>query len=322
MTAEELTHAGLEHHRAARLDAAEACYRQALAIAEHPPALNMLGVVLAQTGRRPEGIRQMERAVQLRPSSRAFKINLGAAYAEARRFDRAVAIFTRALEQSEDEETLLRLARAAFGARRLADTLRFAERIVVLNAGSGDGWGCLALAHLTQFQPDEALIIANRALMLKPDQIEALRTLALLALQAGQIDDAAQWCEQALQAQPDYVDGRVTLAQIRLRQGRDDEVEDIITQVLAQENEVAEAYGVRMALRVKQQRIADAVLDADRAVALRPDMAELVFNRGRLREGTGKIDGARSDYQAALRLRPDFLPARQALAALEQGDQV
>lgn len=319
MTVEELTHAGLEHHRAERLDAAEACYRQALAISEHPPALNLLGVVLAQTGRRPEGIRYMERAVELRSESRVLKVNLGAAYAEARRFDRAVTMFAQALEQSEDEEILLRLTRATFGARRLSDAQRYAERIVAFNAGSGDGWGCLALAHLVQFQSDEARIMANRALMLKPDQIEALRTMALIALQGGQVDEAAQRVEQALIAQPDYVDGQVTLAQIRLRQGRDGEAEEIITQVLARENEVAEAYGVRMALRVKQQRIADAVLDADRAVALRPDMAELVFNRGRLREGTGKIDGARSDYQAALRLRPDFLPARQALTALDQG---
>lgn len=317
MTVEELTRDGLEHHRAGRLDAAEACYRQALAIGDHPPALNMLGVVLAQTGRRPEGIRQMERAVQLRPMSRVFKMNLGAAYAEARRFSRALAAFASALDQAEDEDVLARLSRAAFGARQLADSIRHAERLVALNAGSGDGWGCLALAHLTQFQPDEARIMANRALMLQADQVEALRTLALMALQAGQVDEAATLAQQALTAQPDYIDGRITLAQIRLRQGRDADAEDLIAGVLAQESEVAEAYGARMALRVKQQRITDAELDADRALALRPDMAELAFNRGRLRQAIGRLEGARADYQAALRLRPDFVPAQQALAALD-----
>jgi len=322
MTVEQLTHAGLEHHRADRLDAAEACYRQALAISGYPPALNMLGVVLAQTGRRPEGIKYMERAVQLRPGSRVFKMNLGAAYAEARRFDRALGVLLQALDMSADEDVLLRLARAAFGARRLTDMVRFAEQVIALNAASGDGWGCLALAHLMQFQPDEARIMANRALLLKPDQPEALRSMALIALQAGQVDDAVRWAEQALAAQPEYIDGLVTLAQIRLRLGRDADAEAIISTILARENDVAEAYGVRMALRVKQQRIADAILDADRAVALRPDMAELIFNRGRLREGTGKLDGARADYQTALRLRPDFLPARQALAALDQGGKV
>ena len=55
---------GLDHHQAGRLDDAEACYRHILGRKpRHGDALNLLGVLLGQTGRHEAALEALNKAV-------------------------------------------------------------------------------------------------------------------------------------------------------------------------------------------------------------------------------------------------------------------
>src|SRR5690349_5039701 len=89
---------GLEHHRAGRLQQAEALYRQVLqGQPEQPDALQLLGVIAMQVGQLQPAVELIGRAAKLAPSGPAFN-NLGEAYRRLNRLNEAIAAFRRSLE--------------------------------------------------------------------------------------------------------------------------------------------------------------------------------------------------------------------------------
>ncbi len=93
-----LTLAGIEAHRAGRLDEAERAYRAALAAApDHPYAGHYLGVIEMQRRDYPSAIPRLERAAAARPNEPDFHMNLGLAYSGVDRFDDAIAAHRRSI---------------------------------------------------------------------------------------------------------------------------------------------------------------------------------------------------------------------------------
>src|SRR5687768_5746716 len=68
--------AGLAHHRAGRLEQAEAIYRRAVALnPRDADAVHLLGMLCHQTDRRDEAIALVGRAVELAPDVAHFRSN-------------------------------------------------------------------------------------------------------------------------------------------------------------------------------------------------------------------------------------------------------
>jgi 2-polyprenyl-3-methyl-5-hydroxy-6-metoxy-1,4-benzoquinol methylase/tetratricopeptide (TPR) repeat protein len=78
---EQIVHAfdtALHHHRAGRLDAAAAGYRDVLQhTPEHADALHLLGIIDAQRGRLPQGVQRLQEAARLSPRNPEIRLNLG-----------------------------------------------------------------------------------------------------------------------------------------------------------------------------------------------------------------------------------------------------
>ena len=89
----------IEHHKAGRLQAAEEIYRRILAAQPNQPdALNLLGVLAAQSGRPETAIEYFSQAVSVRGNVAVLHNNLGNAYRECRRNAEAAACYRRAVE--------------------------------------------------------------------------------------------------------------------------------------------------------------------------------------------------------------------------------
>jgi len=98
MTRDELLAAGLEHHRAGRLEAAAAAYGAVLA--ENPDdaeGLNLFGVLAAQQRDFAKAVTLLSRAVQLAPNVAMHRSNLGAALRDFGRPQEALPHIDRAL---------------------------------------------------------------------------------------------------------------------------------------------------------------------------------------------------------------------------------
>ena len=90
--------AGQEHHRAGRLKEAERAYRDVLRRdRENPAALQMLGIIAAQTGRFTTAIDYFSRALVRGPNNGELHYNLAEAYRRVNDSERAYESFERAI---------------------------------------------------------------------------------------------------------------------------------------------------------------------------------------------------------------------------------
>jgi hypothetical protein len=102
-TISEQLDAGLAHHRAGRLQEAEAAYRGVLQRdPDHADGWHLLGALACQAGRVEEGVGHLRRAVSLSPDAGVFHNSLGNALRLMGQTDVAIASYRRAVECQAD----------------------------------------------------------------------------------------------------------------------------------------------------------------------------------------------------------------------------
>ena len=100
--AAEFLAAGLEHHRAARLAEAEACYRRVLAAQpNHPDALHLLGLIAQQVRRYDVAVELIGQAIK-RNAHPVYYSNLGVALNDQGRLGEAIAAYRQAISIKPD----------------------------------------------------------------------------------------------------------------------------------------------------------------------------------------------------------------------------
>jgi predicted O-linked N-acetylglucosamine transferase (SPINDLY family) len=178
---QSLLQTALPHHRAGRLAEAEACYRQARALApQHAEVLLLSGLVAYQAGRVGEAVDFLGRAARLAPRHAAAAMHFGLALLAANR--------------PLDAERQLRLA-------------------VELQPGASDGWDNLAYFLKTQNRLAEALACHERALALAPGNAGSWYNYGLTLSLCGREQEALACHERALVADPKYAKARFGRAQ-------------------------------------------------------------------------------------------------------------
>jgi len=146
--ANDLVARGADRHRSGRLAEAESLYRRALRLdANHPDALNLLGLAMRSRGALAEGLALSARAMALAPDKPLILANYGAGLAEAGQLDQAIAVMQAALARAPADAVTWRnlgQALAAKGEARAAlEPLLTAAR---LTPDIPEVW--LALAHV------------------------------------------------------------------------------------------------------------------------------------------------------------------------------
>jgi tetratricopeptide (TPR) repeat protein len=137
---------------------------------------NMLGAILADSGRSREAIDSFARAAQLDPDNPRFAANLGAGLARAGRFAEAAEAFERAAALAPAPPTYMKLGSVYRALRQPDRALLAFERARALGeAGSGPTLG-IALSRLEMHQAGEALQVVREGLDHYP-QDKALRSL-------------------------------------------------------------------------------------------------------------------------------------------------
>ena len=180
----------LEHHRAGRLDAAEAEYRAVLgADPSDPHANNNLAVLLRAGNRREE----------------------------------AAACYARALAALPDPPIFNNLACLLTDLDRLDQARRAAMTAAALRPDYPEAWFNLGNILRQLGDAGAAAIAYRRALRLKPAMGEALSNLADLHGQAGDLAGAAELYRRAIAVQPDLPQPFVNLGEVLKDQGRVEE---------------------------------------------------------------------------------------------------
>jgi tetratricopeptide (TPR) repeat protein len=143
-----------------------------------------LGLLLLQLNRVDEGIKEMEQAVRIKADSAAY-CNLGIAWTQKGRLDRAMEYYAKSLQ---------------------------------LNPDNADARYNLGGVYFTQNMPEKAIAEYRAAIRAMPNFVRAYDMLAIVLIQAGKIEEAIATYEQALKIDPADRNARIGLGKIRAAQ--------------------------------------------------------------------------------------------------------
>ena len=251
-------------------------------------ALNLLGIITAQTQRTEEAADLLRRAIAAEPGDASVHNNYGNLLRRLERFGEALHSYDRALEIRPD----------------------YAE--AYCNRGN-------VLRELGR--PEGALVSYEQALRVRPSYAEAFFSRGNTLQELGRFADALNSYESALQITPEsaqtYNNRGVTLRKL----GRLEESLESYRRALAIRSDYADAYFNRGITLQELKRHGDALESYERALQLAPD-AVAYNNRGNTLQELGRFADALDSYERALRIKPDYADAHfnrgNALKALRR----
>ena len=269
-----------------RLDAAEACHRQAIAIrGDYAEAHNNLGSVLRDLGRVEDAQQSYACAIALKPDFAMAHDNSGIVLHMLGRAEEAIAAHRRALAAAPD----------------------FAEA----HAHLGDalnGAGCL----------EEAAASYRRALMMKPEQADVLLKLANIQFTLARFDLAVTNYRRLLQLCPHLAEAHSNLGNALRECGDAHAAIESYRAALALQPDNAKIHNNLGNALLDVGRIEDAAGSYRRAIELESDYSKAHANLGTALRELGRLDQAAASLHRALELEPDSVEILISLAGLQR----
>lgn len=267
-----------------------------------PQTYNLKGGVLLAKRDLPGAREAFEKSLQLKPDFLAAAVNLSRLDLADNKPDVAKARFERILKDSpKNVETLLAYADLQTAtAASPADVLATLERAAAAEPGLLRPQLALVTQHLKMHDSAKAMVVAQRAITLKPDDPQALEALARAQLAAGETQQTVATLNKLAGVQPQSPVPLLMLADVQ-RQNKDD---------AAAEQTLAKALRIKGDLLEAQQRLINIqVSRGDRAAALsvarqvqkqRPTAAQGYWFEGDILGNGGQWPEAIAAYRKAL----------------------
>lgn len=300
--------AAREHHRAGRLDAAEALYRQIL-LAEpgHAGAMQLLAVLTHRRGRQAEAIAWFRRAIAADPDCAAADSGLGNLLEAQGDLDGAAICHQHAVRlRPGDAAAHADLGRVLAARGEPAAAIDAYRRAAVLTPADPAAHNRLGNALARHGALAEAVASYRQALALRPDFAEAHSNLGDALRRLGRLDEAAAACAQAVTLKPDLAEAHNNLGNVLREAGEAFAAQAAYERALTLRPDWAEAYNnLGNALR-DQIRTAEAIQCYERAIAVNPGIAEAHANLGNALAECSRAAEATAAFRRALALRPDY----------------
>jgi tetratricopeptide (TPR) repeat protein len=192
------------HHRAGRLDEAEAIYRNVLKhLPKQPDALNLLGVLTQERGQPARAVQLISQAVRARRKFPEALTNLARAQRAAGDPEGAVDSARRATALAPDlVEAHVQLGRALLDLNDHAGAAEACRRAVALAAGTLDAWVNLGAALMGLKDYSGAAQAYQVAHTLKPDRAQTLTDFGVALCGMERYEDALRCHEKAVALDP------------------------------------------------------------------------------------------------------------------------
>jgi tetratricopeptide (TPR) repeat protein len=306
--------AGLEHHKAGRLQKAQRLYRRFLsAYPEHPEALHLLGLALRQSGDNDGAEPLFKRAIARNPNNALYHNNLGNTLRDKGRPEEAAHCYRRALALDP------RLAAAHSNLGRvlreqgeLAEAVAACRRAVELEPNLVEGWHNLGLALDEAGQARDAVTAYRRALALSPEMVAARCGLGRVLQRMGEYQEAMACYQEVLHSRPggsrdERRDALCGMGLVRYTQGDASGALECYDRALRLDPHHANTY-LNRAL-AKKHRLGEGDAEAIEALLRREsvsdeDAAKQYFALGKIYDDCGRYDEAFANFKKAHKLKP------------------
>jgi tetratricopeptide (TPR) repeat protein len=271
-----IRHAGTAYNSGQWANAEQLCRMILRVQADFYDALNLLGIIAAQTRRIAEAADLLGRAALAQPDNADAHNNYGNILKDLGRHEAALESYERALRIRPD----------------------FAEahcnRSVVL----------LELKRL-----DAALLSCDRAIAIKPNLAEAHCSRGAVLMELNQSDAALASYNQAVAIRPNYADAYFNRGNALKELGRSAAALASYDQAIAIDPRHAKAYSNRGVVLNELKRWEAALASYDEAIAINPDSTETYSNRGLVLKELRRLELALASCNEAIRLNPEYAEA-------------
>jgi len=191
----------LAHHRAGRLNEAEAGYRKLLKAApNHPDALHMLGTIANSRGQPERALKLIRKALEVIPNFADAHLNLGNAFHLLGQPTEAIECYRRAIALRPGFAAAhSSLARELCRQGAFVAAAASAQRAAELDPLSPDAFFNLGVAMRSLGRLNAAEAALRQSLALRPHHAESLRQLAVIYTEFARFGDARR-CNERLVA--------------------------------------------------------------------------------------------------------------------------
>jgi tetratricopeptide (TPR) repeat protein len=273
-------------------------------------ALNLLGIIAAQTNRAEEAIGFFVRATSLNPHDIAAHMNLGRLLRQCGRPEAAITSFEQALKLQPDladAHYLRGLALADLGRHELAiESFDRALSLETRHAGAHNDKG---IALVKRERHDEALRSFDNAIACRPDYADAIENRGNVLVELKRLDDALESYNKAVSLAPGRASAYFNRAKVLDQLKRHDEAFVDYEHAVRLDPNVATAWMNRGLALYRKKRYEESLDSYRRAILLEPDDPTCHNNMAITLVALHQIDAAMEAYDRALAIDPDFVEA-------------
>jgi predicted O-linked N-acetylglucosamine transferase (SPINDLY family) len=332
---------GIRLHQAGDFAAAEARYREALALApDTPHALHLLGVlhhqkgeneaaaeligraleslpdfadaqsnmgaVMNALGRKEAALEHFRRAAELKPGIAEPHSNVAAVLSDLGRVDEAAESYRRAHEASPGTPRFVsRLGELYLAHDQFADAVDWLNRAVSMSPDSYELHNNLAFAHEKLDRVEDAERHYRRAAELRPESPEINNNLATILTRMGRMDEADVYFKRAMEAGSESWGDLSHLAGTYFNRREYGRALEVYRQLLEQQPDdhgIWNDYGTTLRMIGRRDEAEAALL---RAIELKPDFYQAYDSLGMLRMIGNRRPEAIADFKKSIALAPD-----------------
>jgi tetratricopeptide (TPR) repeat protein len=284
--------------------APEVTYKEALAAAPRLKALDQDDTYLRLVANYRPTEKDVAALSEVQAGSASELVDRGNAFMNARKFDQAIADFTKAL--AIDPKNVTALADRALAHVWKHEIAPAEADLTAAQAIDPDNAVLLRARGLIAEQKDDcraAIDSYSKSLQIEPSNSFALGHRAICERAVSKDDEALADSERALKTDPSWIDLRVLRANILFLHGNRDAVASEAA-LLTQENPGSDyAYVAAGKIYSRIGKLSDSLKQFDKALAIKPQ-AYIYLNRAQSRAPSDR-SGRLADIEAALRLEPN-----------------
>ncbi len=198
----------IDHHRAARLDIAEAGYKQVLArMPQQADALHMLGLIQISRQNPSEAIRLIRAAIKYRPDNPEAYYNLGVALELYGESEEAQTVWIQAVQQRPSyTDAHLMLAKSYHHQWKMDAAVASFKRVIELDPKSELAFVLMASAYRELRKIDEAMACLRHLIGMNPNNANAYAGLGVALSDQGQVEQAVIAHRKAMELAPDVAE--------------------------------------------------------------------------------------------------------------------
>ncbi|GHV04950.1 hypothetical protein FACS189416_4000 [Bacteroidia bacterium] len=190
----------------------------------------------------------------------------------------------------------LRINQAPYAIKCFIEALKLKEDSEVLAQ--------LINAYASRHETEEALEIAQRLVVLEPENLAALLTRASIYHQLEREDEALADCMSLLETDASNPAIHLLLGRIKKALKDWSGAETDLTQAITLKGDLADAYLLRAEVLLEQNKLEEARQDIDVLIELAPEEEATYLLSGRIYEKASDMEAATTEYNKVFEMNP------------------